>query len=323
MSNVTYEQIQPLLTKEELQGSTMSCAFKCPVSDQVVEANGTVRVQRQDGLAAKAKTSFKRNLLSSVRRSVMGAVSGALGHGIFGRTGREVAGGAMSGVQKNANQPKMTDVDKQAAVVDAFKSVLSKFAWDAENNRWISAQAAGESLTDFAGQLQDAPVQQKYDVGVLARMLTEIAAADGDIAEEEKAMLYSFLPADMGTVSDLINRPPLSKMELEEVAEGGVRDTMLMLAWAIALTDEQLDDAEQQKLTAFADGLGIDEERRAVLKSYAQKHIVTGAIQQAYADGALQADEKEDLLNLAQGIGLSEEDTERLEIKYRKRMGIV
>jgi len=326
MPEATYENLRPMLAKEELTGSTMRCTFKCPVSEFSIEASATVQ-QKKSAVGQAAGTvarSAKASMMWQLRSAVAGAVGRLLGGGIASQVGRQAAYSATTGMTRTGGgQASYSDAEKQAAVVAAFGQVASKFMWDAENSRWISTKAGGETVTDFARQLEQAPVAAPYDVGVLARMLTEIANADGQISDDEKGFLAGFIPPLVGSVDSMLAKPALSSVELEETASGPSRETMLMLAWAVALTDEDLAAEELARIEAHAQGLGIAATRAAELKQYAQMFVVSQAIEAAYSGGEPDAATRQHITDLATGIGLAPEEAQRAEIRYRKRMGIV
>ena len=321
MPEITYESIKPLIAKEEVQGGMMACTFQCPASGHQVDASAAI--QRSQSAASRvgdrAKQTVKHSLLFQARNALSRAIGGLLGHGMLGQVGRGVAFSAATEATRSrgAAQVSFSDAEKQAAVVAAFHSVAAKFVWDGKNRRWLSAQAAGDLLTDFARQMQAAPVTQQYDVGVLARMLAEIANADGNIGQGEKDFLAGFVPPEVGSVDALVSKPPLSKIELDEAAAGPSRETMLMMAWALALTDEDLAQEELSRLAAQAEGLGIATDRADELKKHAQLFVVDQALEAAGGAG----DARDQVMALAQKIGLNPEEAERAEVKFRKRMG--
>ena len=324
MPEITYETVKPLLTKEEQQGGMMACTFTCPVSGFSVDASGSLRKTESAAgrVADQVKRSVKSSLFYSIRNAVSSAVGGLLGSGMAGRVGRQAvhsatsqAGGPAAGGQS------FSDADKQAAVVDAFNRVAAQFVWDDGDSRWTAAQVRAELATDFTRQMDAAPITQIYDHGVLARMLTEIASADGQIGDDERAFLEGFTPAGAESADELAKKPPLSNIELDEATKGTTRETMLMLAWALALADESLAEEELARLAAHAEGLGIPTERAEVLKKYAQVHIIDQAIAGAYAAGQGQAEAKAHVMALAERIGLDPEQAERVEVRHRKRAG--
>ncbi len=320
MPEVTYENIQANLVSAEQDGSSMRCGFKCLVSGETFESTGGI--QKGQGLGNVARHSVKRSLFSSVRWGIARSVRSALGYGLAGRVAGDVAGTAV-GSAMNKHATSFSEDEKKAAVVQAFENIQSRFAWDAKNNRWMSAQAAGDVLTDFATRLNQAPVTQTYDKGVLARMLMEVSLADGQLAAEEKSFLASFMPPETGGVDVLRDKPPLSGAELAETGKGPVRETLLMIAWCLAFTDKNLAEAEKSVLARFAGGLGIDETRAAELQNWARKFVIDQAMDGVYPDGKFDKSAQTEAYSLAEQIGLDRAEAERVEIRYRKRNGLI
>lgn len=320
MPEVTYENIQANLVSAEQQGSSMRCSFKCPVSGETFESSGGI--QKGRGLGDVARHSVKRSLFSQIRWGVARAIRSALGYGLAGRVAADVAGTAV-GNAMNKHATSFSEDEKKAAVVQAFENIQSRFVWDAKNERWMSARAAGDVLTDFAGQLNRAPVTQTYDKGVLARMLMEVSLADGQLAAEERSFLASFMPDEAGGIDELRKRPPLSGAELAETGQGPIRETMLMIAWGLACTDKDLAQAEKSTLARLASGLGIDESRAAELQNWAKKFVLDQAMDGVYAGGKLDQSAQAEAYRLAEQIGLERAEAERVEIRYRKRNGLI
>jgi len=320
MSEITYENIKPLIESAEQEGSMMKCVFKCPVSGTTVESQAAI--QKGRGLADRAKESAKRSLSWRIRWGVSRLVRSALGYGIGGRVAGDVAGQAVSGAAEKVGQG-FSESEKQAAIEQAFKNVSSQFVFDGKKNTWVAATVAADILTDFAGQLNSAPVSQNYDRGVLARMLVEVAQADGNLAAEEKDFLAGFISSDLGTVDELAGKPRLSPAELAEVSSGPARETMLMIAWALACTDKELAQAEQQRLAAFTEALGVADTRAAELKRYAQRFVIDQAMEGVYPGGVVDEGAKAEVYHFAERIGLDRNEAERVEIRYRKRNNMV
>ncbi|WP_428261709.1 hypothetical protein [Haliangium sp.] len=318
MSNLRYENIQPLIAAAEQQGASMRVTFRCPVSGFEVQASAGLRAD--DSISGRAAQRAKRSLMWSVRSAISRAVRSALGHGVLGSAASSVASDV---VQAGGEQVRYSDSDKEAAMVRAFESVQSQFAWDAEKGQFISAQAAGDMLPGFTRQLQIAPATSKYDRGVLARMLTEIAAADGELGDDERAFVSGFVTPDIGTVDSLMAAGRLSTAELSETTQGPVRETMLMLAWGVAFTDESLAPQEEVRLGEYAEGLGLAEARVAELKSDAQMYLLDQALHHAYAGGQKNAEAHAEAMRLAQRLGIDPTAAERADIRFRKRHGLV
>jgi tellurite resistance protein len=318
MSQITYDMIEPLIASSNESGSSMQVVFRCPVAGQTVEARGHLQATKTMG--GRAADSAKRSVVYSLRTALSRSIRRAFGYGIAGQVVSDVARGSTS---SSASQASYSDSDRKQAMVRAFESVSNQFVWDSANNRYIGAQSAGQVMTDFMQQLETASVTAPYDQGVLARMLTEIACADGTVADEERMFLASFIPAQVGTVDSLAKMQRLSPAELAETVQGTSRETMYMLTWAVALTDEELAPQEEARIAEFATGLGVAPERAAELRRFAQVYLVDHSLGRAYPGGQRDQETHDEVMAMAQRIGLDATEAERVDIRFRKRYGLV
>ena len=252
---------------------------------------------------------------------VAGAVRSALGSGMVGRVGQDMARSVISGAVPSGGA-SYSDEQRRAAIVRAFESVASQFVWQPSRGGWVAASATGEPI-EFSAQLSRAPVAAKYDRGILARMLIEIAAADGQYEAEEMEFIQGFIAPDLGTVEELASRPPLSPIELQETTKGAVRQTMVMVAWAVAFADGAYEAAEGTRIQALAQGLGLSAAQFNEAQSHAQAFVMEQAFQRAYASGRMDPATQAEVHSLAARIGMAPENLQRAEIRYRKRAGLV
>jgi len=142
MAELTYESIKPLIVKEEVQGSSMYCTFKCPVSGYRVDA--TASIQRAAGaarnVADSVKQSVKYSVMWQIRMAIYNFVRSLLGGGVAGQVGSQAAYAATSSIGSGSYQSTSYNAaEKQAAVVAAFQSVASNFKWDEAGRRWTHA----------------------------------------------------------------------------------------------------------------------------------------------------------------------------------------
>lgn len=328
-----YQFISPLVSGAQQTGSRLAVSFKCPVTGATAHANSDMS-SMMGRMTEQATSRAKSNMLWSARSSLMGALRSVAGTGFLGRAVTDAAQGAMysaggSTTSGAASQSQYSEEDKQKAIVKAFRDVSGQFRWEAAQNRWVSQRAPGGSgaaaggTTEFAKQLDRYPVKEAYDKTVLARMLAEISSADGSLGDEERQFVAGFVDSSMGTVDEIAARPPLSKVELEEVSHGQVRDTMLMTAWGVALSDEDLAQEELALIGNYAQGLGIAPNGAAELKRHAQDYIMEKALEGVFEDADLSAEERDGIFSLGQGLGMSREDTERAIIRFRKSRGLL
>lgn len=309
---ITYESIASLIAERDEQGGVIKVTFVCPRTGTRVQSQAGLR--RATDTSGRLRIAARSSLTASLRRAVGNAVRGVLGQG------EPDAGAPDAGTADAATS--YSEAIKQAAIVDAFEAVQHNFMWDPDGKTWISAEAALELITEFARQLHDGPIEKSYDRGVLARMMVEIANADGRLVDEEKEFLEAFLTPDLGSVDELSAKPPLGDAELAETSSGTVRDTMLMLAWALAFCDEDLDQREADRVQQLADGLGLGPNLVAELRGFAQHYVIDHALDVAHAGGARDPGRFAEAKHLADKIGLPHTEFERAETRWRKRKGI-
>jgi len=95
-----------------------------------------------------------------------------------------------------------------------------------------------------------------------------------------------------------------------------------MLAYAIAMTDEHLDEAEQVRLAEFCKAFGVSQDREDMLRSWAAGKIVESMLRSCYEDGKLDEDERARIEKLAQNIGVNEALVAKMDVQVRKRLGV-
>lgn len=318
MSEITYEELSDLIAAKEVRGSRVEVTFRCPKTG--VTHTSTAGIQRGRDLSNIAVSALKSNLWRSLRSGLMRAISGALGSGVMGSVGRQVGNEAVRGAGQGA---KFTGSDIETAVVAAFVSVQNNFR--REGSGWVAAhgQVTEEVVdTGFHAQLRSAPVQERYDQGVLARVLVELARGDGELSSEEQSLVAAFVDPSLGTIDQLATRPPLSAVELSET-NAAARDTILMLGWALALSDQTLAPSEASRLGELASGFAVASDRAEVLKGYAQAFLVDQAFDAAYQSGSRDAGAHAEAMQIAAAIGLDAESAERADVRYRKARGIL
>lgn len=314
MSNLTFEAIQPLVASQEVRGSSVAVTFQCPSSGTEVTSTGSLR--RMDSLKATAARSAKKNMWSSLRRSVTRAVSDALGSGAAGRIARDTLNAGMKqGEQKTA----FSKEEVQAGVVSAFDAVQASFKWDEGNGAWSAIQ---KPANNFEKTLAESPVTERFDQGVLARTLIELSAADGEVSEDEIAFISDFIAPELGTVDELAKRDKLTPAELAETSESA-RSSIVMLGWACAMSDEELADEEVARINEIASGLGLDDATSQSLRGDAQTFLFEQALGSVYSGGSRDDDAFGAAKEAASKMGIDEDMISKIDAGFRKAAGIV
>ena len=230
---LTYEQVARLLTAEAVRGNVLHCRFLCPRSQQVVDSRA---VLHHDGLKNH--------------------------HPLYDVVAASVA-------NQEAPSAVASVAQRRAAVLTAFRSA---FVWGGDPPGWMSRQAAEKHLPGFARQLQLHPVEKGFDRFLLARILSEVMRADGRVVPEELGFMQAYRSIGR-TLAELADQPDLKASDLAGASPGGVRDTLLMLAWALALVDLSLDPAELALLKRISEGLGLTPARAGELLQHARAHL--------------------------------------------------
>lgn len=316
MNPMSYDAIAPLIIDLNTQGRSVNVIFQCPISGEKTSARQHVTQQRTMG--SQIQQSVQRNTMYAVQNMLSQVIRSVFGYNLLGRVASDVTRQTVYSAD-NAMRNSLSKSEREQAVVDAFQSVIRKFTWDKANNRWISAKAAQDTLSPFEQQQQQFPVQHPYDLQILSRMLVEMANADGRISREEGEWLMSMLDPNHGSLDTLLQRPKLTPAELQQTTKGAVRETMLMLVWALSICDEEFALQEKELLQNFAFSLGLSSSQVHSVQKKAQQYILDNAMETMFGWGGHDNFARQNVLNLAQRIGLSEPEALQAEAQFQRR----
>ena len=311
MSQVNYAQIQPLIGQVDVQNRTVRVVFRCPITGEEVQSSATNR-QSQSGVTS----TVQRSLMYGVQNAISQTIRSVFGYSIFGRIAGDIARQGIYNAQRNTRN-SLSDSETKQTIVSAFVSVSSRFYFDAQRNHWVSKNAQKELLSTFDLQLQQAPVAHNYDRQLLTRMLVEIAMADGHLAQAEEAWLMSFLNPNE-SVQELAKRPQITSAELQMASQGRVRQSLLMLSWALALADQDFASSERQRLHAFANGLKLSQAEVQAAETAAQDYVLDQAMRTAFQFGH---DDyaRQHIYQLGSRIGMSQDKIAMAEAQFLRR----
>lgn len=317
MSTPTLANVQPLVQHQDIRGRTLQVRFQCPVSGQVVDARFAVPVDNSMG--SRVTSQVKRNLMWSLQSAVASAIRSTMGYNIAGRVASDVARSTIGGMQRQASSQALSAREAEHALLQAFVSVQHQFIWDQGRGAWISHAAAQEALSDFERMLAAAPIAHPYDRQVMARMLVEIARGDGHLSSEESSWLTEVITPDLGDIASLATRPPLTPAELGSTSAGPVRQSLLVLAWAMALVDEEMAASEKALLDHFAAGLRTSPADTEACRKAAQTYILDQAMDRMFAWGGHDEYARAQLYGLAQRIGMAVHEAQEAEARHLRR----
>jgi len=222
----------------------------------------------------------------------------------------------MFGEVKPIEHGKRKDFEKLA--IAAFTKVQHRFTL--KNGKWVgNDKERGIKPLEFEEHLRKNAIKESLDYGILARILAEVAASDGKIAREEMGFLSLFLPKEIGEVDDIIKASPLTTEELKQVKNQGVRESMIMLAWALSMSDGKLAKKEESRIVFFAKSFGLTKERATQLKLYAEQFLLDRAFEFHGAKGSLDQNDIKEIIELCQKLTIPKTEFEAIHERYQKR----
>lgn len=314
-ATVTYPDIAHLITETVDRPSHVAVRFRCPVTGHEALAQGPWPA---DGLIERTAKSARRGLFSSVRSSLASSINQAIGSGSLQSIGSTVATQIIYSTGETSTSPNThSRTDRENAIVAAFATVSTQFAATDSAGRLVSRTAAIVETTPFDEHLAQHPITASYDRDVLMRLLAQLIAADGTVTDDERAT-FAALSGGLD-LAMIAARPSLSRVDFEETMQGADRESILLLGWAVALTDEGVSDAEWTLLNATAAGLAISETRVAELQSIARNQLISQAIASLAADGLPVDAIRSQVEALADRIGAGTEAGARAVIRWSKR----
>ncbi len=312
MPTPSYAQIQPLIAQQQLQGSTVHVVFQCPLTGRHEASTGPVRKGRTSAFLQ----GMKGRAMSQLRWSLANMVRSALGGGYLGRTGSSMVHEATTGATGGARAA--TRGELQAAVLEAFVKVQSQFVFDAARGGWVHTSAKPEQQTAFAQLMGGVEISHPFDRLVMARMLAEIAVSDGHVDEGERDLVEAFTGGELGGIEDLLQYPALTATDLGSVSPH-VRHPMLTLAWAVAYADQVLEQAEYDRLAAFAQGLGLGAQQANQAAFVAREYVIDLLFDAAWADGQADEGERARIYEVARRLGVDDAGIHAMETKAWQR----
>ena len=179
-----------------------------------------------------------------------------------GRSGIALGGWVRSRVRRllgHEDDPEALSHEEKASLTcQAFQQLRPRLKF--VNGRWVRAHKEQHPSEYFDQQLRSNPIVQDYDVEVLVRVLLEVSRSDSELRSEERAFLQEIV-SDEATIDRLSKAPHITVAELAETSTVPVKETILMLAWAMAYADGHLDYEEMVHLNQLCRGFMLPEKR--------------------------------------------------------------
>ena len=293
MAKTEFTEIEPLIESKKVLAGAVAVSFRCPESTRSVRAQAVI-----------GKTSPPRlSVWTRIHRSVVAALVDTLHTGELGEDDGPV---------------DFRREDVQAAIVAAFETIQASFRWDESEKRWFESSTQASS---FQQRLREMPVSEPYDQAVLVRTLLELSKSDGMVSTEELLFISEFINPSVGSLEQMLQMEPLTRAELKGTTLEA-RPSIVMLAWACALCDEDLDPAETARIEAIAADFGLSATESDQLRLDAQQFLLRQALASAYVDGQRDDEAYAEVTFAAERMGVDAEATEALDLIFREELGL-
>lgn len=142
-----------------------------------------------------------------------------------------------------------------------------------KGDQWVRSKKGKNPGEFFDQQLRTNPIVEAYDIDVLVRVLIEVSRSDSELRREERAFLEEIVQ-DEETIKRLSKAPNITVAELAETSSVQVKETILMLAWAMAYADGHLDVEEMARLNQLCRGFSLPPERVRELQMAAKLFLL-------------------------------------------------
>ncbi|MGM0558605.1 MAG: hypothetical protein ACQEVA_19625 [Myxococcota bacterium] len=318
MSEITYESIESLASDIRQSDGLLDVTFECPLTGETVRAAAPLKPRDASDTRARDDEPFH----FSAVRAVNGLVRDILGYNAaFDAATTAVDSSLDKSVKADDDAPtgEVTDEDRRDALFRAFQSVMHRFAWDSQNDRWVAIHEVRGLGNELQRQLKLAPVESKRDRKVLERMMLDVATADDELNEAEREILLGFIDREKLRDGRSSVLQKLTQADLRQTNEGQTRETLFMLALTVAFADAEFNEEESDRIEFFGKGLGISEHRQEELLEAGKRFYVEQYLVRRFAEfGELDEEARDELGTLAEEIGYDVDTAELAFERYRQ-----
>ena len=316
-----YEEISKYVLDYQIDGNRVVVEFQ---NDAGEVFDSSAIIKRAKTITSQVTKKVGRMAKSQARRHASRMVRSALGGGMLGRIGSQVARSSVGSIGTPGAENHTTE-DINEAIAKSFRRVSRNFKINSTNQR-VSGREKRNANSDRRGQQEERsmsrvkelsfqdhlskyPIKNLFEQDIMSRLLVAIAQADGRVTDEERNFITELLPKKIGSISDIAERGAISSVEAEEL-DGNVKKSIMLLAWAVALVDFDLSPAESRKLNEFSSLFGFDHTEVTTIANLAKYETMTSVMDPLMA--------KDALYDAAAGIGLTEHEAERMLIQFKK-----
>lgn len=278
MVQVTFENVLPLLEKTKKDGSELFCVFKCPVSGDKFAAFSEFVISQNNS------TSESSLQLGRARFNILNFLSSVFKQDSkLAPSSKTVQYDAVAGEFELIAEPEYKE-----AVVQAFISLKNRFIWDDQMQSWVSHSTIDDDKIGFETFIRENPVSGTKEKEALGKVLLKIAAADNRLHFSERVFLSDFVEKVPENLEELSQYNSI-KIDLSPFnGSGKMRESVLLLAWVMAITDKNLHEKEIQYLEQLSKILEIPKKKAEEISILAKRYVFFKVIEADYFTGSIE-----------------------------------
>jgi len=252
-ANIT--NVKPLLQSYTLDGDLILCIFQCASTGQKFAAMSHIPTTINEPVFRGSEESALNNVRHSMSRIFQKIINGRFGSRIYDD---EKFFDTKAILHNRVSQPSEDAIN--TGIVLAFTSISSHFRWDEESQSW-TANRIPEDLKQYGFEkiLREGKPLVDSEKKFLSRVLLMVAGADETLREIEKLFLFDFIFPVPRDLSDIRVPHEITREECDEQTRFEFKKAVILFAWAIALTDRELDRREADFIMELGSKMKLDE----------------------------------------------------------------
>ncbi len=254
METATFNNVKPLLQSYTLDGDLILCVFKCPQTGQKFASMTHIPLTINEPVFRGSEESAFNNIRHALTRIFQKVINGKFGSRVFDDEKFFDTRAILKDEAHTHNEEAIN-----AGIVRAFLSISSHFGWDENTESWFALQSSVRKEYGFEKILREGKPENDVEKEFFSKVLLLVAGADETLKEIEKLFLFDFVFPVPHDISEIALPDGISKEECESIKRFEFKKAAILCAWAIALTDRELDRREADFIMKLGIDLGMDE----------------------------------------------------------------
>jgi len=246
--------VKPLLQSYTLDSDLILCIFKCGVTSQKFAAMSHIPTTINEPVFRGSDESAFNNIRYALTRVFQKVINGRFGSKLYDD---EKFFDHRAIMEDKVSIPGEDAIN--AGIVAAFSSILPHFHWDEDVAGWVALPGNVTKVYGFERILETGKPLNDIEKQFLSKVLLLVAGADDTLKEIEKLFLFDFVFPVPKDISEIALKEGLTGDECDRITRFEFKKAVILFAWAIALTDRELDRREADFIVETGRMLKLDE----------------------------------------------------------------